>query len=648
MNRLFTTLFLAFALLQSATAGYVGEKEKLLRDDASGEWLIGFFPDFAVYDNKLWQCAAQGSGNMTLHRNGETLNVSLGEGHVTINGKTHKCSELTGRSVPYYPEADPTPFTDKIPKRLDSVMVRIIMPKGSKQGSAQLSYSKFFVMRNQINISPDSTGMAEITLPAPCIMELEVLLNNGRKHGRTFIHLYPEPGDTVTAFLDPAHRRYFVMGSNARLSNELLRAPNPKKVYVSYGESQQLTPTEYISKAGTMLAESLAQTDSIAQSHPTLSTKWATLQRGKAKSSFAYGLTQNLYNQPKTEIFGLAKDTLMRGSYFNPTIPYMADDNMLCLFSDFIGLTGYAGQGSTSLLLRKVASEMERQGQHVLTNEEWKLVDKAVEIDSIAASMPALEAQRYYEDHKDIMKAIGALYYRPAINTKIHTEIARNNLRIIDGMGLGRLTKDMALTWFFASDLENMGEQLTPELTEMAKRNITTPALRDYIFASNKKFADYAKAVSTPNAHPADTAKLASLTDGKEILDCITAPYRGRMIYVDVWGTWCVPCKEEMKHVPEMKKALNGMDVVFLYLCSRSSDESWRANIARFGLNGKDCVHYNLPQAQQDAVEGVLGVSGYPTYRIIDRQGRIVPGTPPRPSDSAGLKEVLKKIANKQ
>ncbi len=397
-----------------------------------------------------------------------------------------------------------------------------------------------------------------------------------------------------------------------------------------------------------MLAESLAQTDSIAQSHPTLSTKWAALQRGKAKSSFAYGLTQNLYNQPKTEIFGLAKDTLMRGSYFNPTIPYMADDNMLCLFSDFIGLTGYAGQGSTSLLLRKVASEMERQGQHVLTNEEWKLVDKAVEIDSITASMPALEAQRYYEDHKDIMKAIGALYYRPAINTKIRTEIARNNLRIIDGMGLGRLTKDMALTWFFASDLENMGEQLTPELTEMAKRNITTPALRDYIFASNKKFADYAKAVSTPNAQPADTAKLASLTDGKEILDCITAPYRGRMIYVDVWGTWCVPCKEEMKHVPEMKKALNGMDVVFLYLCSRSSDESWRANIARFGLNGKDCVHYNLPQAQQDAVEGVLGVSGYPTYRIIDRQGRIVPGTPPRPSDSAGLKEVLKKIANKQ
>ena len=215
-------------------------------------------------------------------------------------------------------------------------------------------------------------------------------------------------------------------------------------------------------------------------------------------------------------------------------------------------------------------------------------------------------------------------------------------------MNLDHLTTDMALTWLFATDLENMGEQLTPELTEMVKNNVTTPALRDFIFASNKKFADYAKAQTAPAAQYADTAKLATLTDGKEILNCITAPYRGRIIYIDVWGTWCVPCKEEMKHVPEMKKALEGMDVVFLYLCSRSSDGSWRANIARFGLSGKDCVHYNLPQAQQTAVENALGVSSYPTYRIIDRQGRIMPGNPPRPSNSARLKEMLKKITDKE
>ena len=650
MNRLTATITLALALLQTAAAGAQPGGEKLLRDDATGEWLIGFFADYAVYDNRFWQYAARDGGSMTLCCGGDTIGVSLAGGSVEIGGRSHKCSELTGSTMPYYPEADPTPFTDRIPPRLDSVTVRFVMPKGSGTDGAELSYNKFFYDSESIYIAPDSTGRAEVTLPAPCMKELTVQLPGLpglRGRGWTFIPLYPEPGDTVTAFIDHRRGRYFVMGSNARLSNELLCAPDPKKVYVSYGENQRLTPEGYIGKAGKMLSESLAQADSIARRHPTLSAKWAAMQRAKARNAFAYGLTQNAHNRPRTEILGLPTDTLMRGGYFNPTVPFMADDDMLCIFADYVVLTRLAGQGSTPRLLRKAARELEREGLLSLTDAELALIEEAVAIDSVTASMPADSAQRYYEEHMDVIKAASALYYRPAINKWFRTEDAKGQMRIISGMGLDRLTEDMALAWLFVTDLENTGESFTPEQADMITRNVATPALRDYIFACSKKFADYANAAPAQAAQPADTARLATLTDGREILDCITAPYRGRIIYVDVWGTWCVPCKEEMKHVPEMKKALEGMDVVYLYLCSRSSDESWRANIARFGLGGNDCVHYNLPQAQQAAVEAVLGVSGYPTYRVIDRQGRIVPGTPPRPSDPYGLKEYIKKIDGK-
>ena len=635
MNRLTATITLALALLQTAAAGIQQSGEKLLRDDATGEWLIGFFPDYAVYDNKFWHYASRDGGSMTLCCGGDTIGVSLAQGSVEIGGRSHKC----------YPEADPTPFTDRIPPRLDSVTVRLIMPKGSGMDGAELSYNKFFNNSESIYIIPDSTGRAEVTLPAPCTKELTMQLLDRRGRGWTFIPLYPEPGDTVTAFIDHRRGRYFVMGSNARLSNELLCAPDPKKVHVPYNENRRLTPEGYIGKAGKMLSESLAQTDSIARRHPTLSAKWAALQRAKARNAFAYGLTQNAYNRPRTEILGLPADTLMRGGYFNPTVPFMADDDMLCIFADYVGLTRLAGQGSTPHLLRKAARELEREGRLSLTDAELALIEEAVAIDSVAASMPADSAQRYYKEHMDVLKAASALYYKPAINKWFRTENAKGQMRIISGMGLDRLTEDMALTWLFATDLENTGESFTPEQADMITRNVSTPALRDYIFACNKEFADYANTAPAQATQPADTARLATLTDGREILDCITAPYRGRIVYVDVWGTWCVPCKEEMKHVPEMKKALEGMDVVYLYLCSRSSDESWRANIARFGLGGKDCVHYNLPQAQQAAVEAVLGVGGYPTYRVIDRRGRIVPGRPPRPSDPHGLKEYIKKIA---
>lgn len=268
MNRLTATITLAIALLQTAAAGIQQSGEKLLRDDATGEWLIGFFPDYAVYDNRFWQYAARDGDSMTLCCGGDTIGVSLAQGSVEIGGRSHKCSELTGSTVPYYPEADPTPFTDRIPPRLDSVTVRFIMPKGSGMDGAELSYNSFVFMPERIRIAPDSTGRAEMTLPAPCTRELTVKLPGRRDRGWTFIPLYPEPGDTVTAYIDHRRGRYFIMGSNARLSNELLCAPDPKKVHVSYGENRRLTPESYIGKAGKMLSESLAQTDSIARRHP--------------------------------------------------------------------------------------------------------------------------------------------------------------------------------------------------------------------------------------------------------------------------------------------------------------------------------------------------------------------------------------------
>ena len=369
MNRLATTITLALALLQTAAGAQPGG-EKLLRDDATGEWLIGFFHDFAAYDNRFWQYAARDGDTMTLCCDGDTIGVSLAGGSVAIGGRSHKCSELTGRTVPYYPEADHAPFTDKIPPRLDSVTVRLVMPKGSGMDGAELSYNKFFNDSESIYITPDSTCRAEVTLPAPCIKELTVRLSGRRGRGWTFIPLYPEPGDTVTAYIDHRRGRYYVMGSNARLSNELLCAPEPGKVYVSYDENQRLTPRGYISKGGKMLSASLAQADSIARKHPTLSAKWAALQRAKARNAFAYGLTQNAYNQPRTEILGLPTDTLMRGGYFNPTVPFMADDDMLSLFADYVGLTRLAGQGSTPRLLRKAAHELGREGRLSLTDAE--------------------------------------------------------------------------------------------------------------------------------------------------------------------------------------------------------------------------------------------------------------------------------------
>ncbi len=46
--------------------------------------------------------------------------------------------------------------------------------------------------------------------------------------------------------------------------------------------------------------------------------------------------------------------------------------------------------------------------------------------------------------------------------------------------------------------------------------------------------------------------------------------------------------------------------------------------IKEYNVLGDNVVHYNLPEDQQQAIENYVGVSGYPTYKLIDKTGKLV------------------------
>ena len=114
------------------------------------------------------------------------------------------------------------------------------------------------------------------------------------------------------------------------------------------------------------------------------------------------------------------------------------------------------------------------------------------------------------------------------------------------------------------------------------------------------------------------------LNDGEKILRKIIEPYKGKLILLDIWGTWCSPCKEALSHSAEEYERLKDFDMVFLYLANRSDDASWKNVIKEYNVLGDNVVHYNLPQDQQSAVENFLQVSGFPTYKLIDCDGNVL------------------------
>ena len=101
-------------------------------------------------------------------------------------------------------------------------------------------------------------------------------------------------------------------------------------------------------------------------------------------------------------------------------------------------------------------------------------------------------------------------------------------------------------------------------------------------------------------------------------------PYKGKLVLLDVWGTWCAPCKMALAHSKEEFERLAPYDVVYLYMVSNSPEESCKTLIKLNDLVADNIDHYKMPDAQQRAIENDLNIRSFPSYHLFDKEGNLV------------------------
>ncbi|MGI4835618.1 MAG: TlpA family protein disulfide reductase [Janthinobacterium lividum] len=106
---------------------------------------------------------------------------------------------------------------------------------------------------------------------------------------------------------------------------------------------------------------------------------------------------------------------------------------------------------------------------------------------------------------------------------------------------------------------------------------------------------------------------------------------RGKVVYLDFWFSGCKPCLAEAPAAAKLKQQFAGQDVLFVYISIETNVGDWKQTIEQQVLAGPTSVHLLDPEGRY--ITKNYQVEGFPTYLILDRQGRVWNGAAPRPSD---------------
>jgi thiol-disulfide isomerase/thioredoxin len=94
--------------------------------------------------------------------------------------------------------------------------------------------------------------------------------------------------------------------------------------------------------------------------------------------------------------------------------------------------------------------------------------------------------------------------------------------------------------------------------------------------------------------------------------------FRGKVLILDFWATWCAPCRVEIPHFVELQKQYGdkGLRVVGVSL-DQQGPEVVKKFVKQFGVN------YPIVIGNEKVAEAYGGIYAIPTTFVIDRQGRI-------------------------
>jgi thiol-disulfide isomerase/thioredoxin len=152
--------------------------------------------------------------------------------------------------------------------------------------------------------------------------------------------------------------------------------------------------------------------------------------------------------------------------------------------------------------------------------------------------------------------------------------------------------------------------------------NVQDPILLNIIKKTYFKSTNFSKGSPFPSLTLTDNnGKIVKLDD-----------YRGKVIYLDIWATWCGPCLNYIKKSQDLKARYKEGEVEFLYISIDGNRALWQQYLTDHTLNG---IHLfgEIDVVEKASVRDVLQINQLPVFFLVDKAGNIATDPKQRPDN---------------